>query len=52
MARFLLLFREQSRIFDGNAGLACEHAQQFEMALIEHPLFPAMDHQHSDRAVV
>ena len=52
LARLFLLFGEQPRVFDRDARLAGQHAQQLHMAFVECALLVAVHGHHADWPVV
>src|SRR5690349_18516986 len=52
MARFGAFFVEETRIFDGDAGFAGQHAKQLEMAFIKSALVVGENGHGADGVVV
>ena len=52
VARAGLLLAQEARVFQGDGGLVGEHAQDFEVALVEHLFLPALHGHDADDAVV
>ena len=52
VARAGLLFLEQARVLNGDAGFAGQHAHQFEMSLVKHALLRAVRDHHADGAIM